>query len=149
MGIVHKFTGRWGEVFGWAGSRVRRYDSGAASGVTETWLIGKAEQARNYALRYYEVEAGGHTKREAHEHDHGLVFLCGQGQVLLGDETHDVAQGDVVYIAPNLLHEIANTGPGPLGFLCIIPATRAKEGRAVWAEEGLEGLRVAGQDASD
>lgn len=140
MGIVHKLVGRWGSDFRWAGSRVRDYDGEAASSVSETWLIGKVENARNFALRYYEVGSGGHTRLEQHDHDHGMVFLCGEGQVRLGEERINVTQGDVVYIPPNCMHQIANTGEDKLGFLCIIPGVRAKQDKSVWAEEGLTGL---------
>jgi quercetin dioxygenase-like cupin family protein len=140
MGLIHRFTGKWGERFGWSGARVRQYGLGASEGVTETWLIGKAEEAQNFALRYYEIDPGGHSRQETHAHDHGIVFVSGQGRVLLGEASHDVAQGDVVYIRPYTLHQIINTGPAMLGFLCIIPARREKAGEIVWAEEGLAGL---------
>jgi quercetin dioxygenase-like cupin family protein len=150
MGIRHQFKGVWGQQFAWLGSRVRQYGSGASAGVTETWLIGRAEGARNFALRYYEIEAGGHSRLETHAHDHGLLFLQGSGQVLVGDTWHEVSQGDVVYIPPHATHQITNTSAQPLGFLCIIPAIREKSGGTVWAEEGLDGLRlVGGSDAPD
>ncbi len=142
MDIVHKFIGQWGEIFKWSGSRARLYDTESQASVTETWLIGKAEGAENFALRYYEIGARGHSNRESHAHDHGILFLCGQGQVQLGDALHDVAQGDVVYIPPNAIHQIINTAETKLGFLCIIPARRSKQGQIVWAEQGLGDLTV-------
>jgi quercetin dioxygenase-like cupin family protein len=140
MGIVHRFLGEWGRRMLWEGSRSRSYNSETASGVTETWLIGKNENAQNFAIRYYEIEPGRHSRREQHPYDHGMVFLRGAGQVRLGEALNDVRQGDVVYIAPDLDHQIVNTGDAPLGFLCVIPARRAKQGKIVWAEEGLEDL---------
>ena len=76
-GTLHKFMGEWGEKLEWAGARSRNYDSEVAAGVTETWLIGKAEQARNFALRYYEIEKDGYSRKEQHEHDHGIVISPG------------------------------------------------------------------------
>ena len=134
MSAINKFEGVWGERMEWDGARVRRYDGVDAAGVTENWLIGKAEAARNFAIRYYEVGVDGRTKQEAHEHDHGSVVLRGQGRVLLDSDWNEIAQGDVVYIAPNELHQLMNTGPEPLGFLCVIPAVRKKKGEKVWAE---------------
>ena len=138
MSAVNKFSGEWGELFSWSGARSRRYVGERAAAVTETWLIGKAEKARNFAVRYYEVDARGHTNLEEHAHDHGILFLRGQGRVLLGDEWHDVTQGDVVYIAPDERHQIVNSGEGALGFICVIPAVRMKHEKKVWAEEGLK-----------
>lgn len=134
MSVINKFSGEWGTLFSWLGARTRHYNSETAVGVTETWLIGKSEKARNFAVRYYEVDAGGHTNLEEHAHDHGIVFLRGQGQVLLAEDWHEVVQGDVVYIAPDERHQIVNTGEEALGFLCVIPAIRLKEGEKVWAE---------------
>ncbi len=142
MGYIRKLIGKWGENFKWAGSRSRSYEEGSAADATETWIIGKAEAARNFALRYYELEVGGSSNREAHPHDHGVVFLRGQGKVLLGEERHEVMPGDIVYITPNETHEIANTGQDKLGWFCIIPAFRDKQGNPVWAEDGLELITI-------
>lgn len=141
MAVLHKFLGEWGERFEWSGSRTRRYANGDSSEVKETWLIGKAEQAKNFALRYYEIEVGGRSNQEQHAHDHGIIFLHGEGEVLLNEDMHDVAQGDVVYIPPDTLHQIINSGNSKLGFLCIIPAMRRKKNGIVWAEDGWDDLK--------
>ncbi len=138
MSIIHRFMGEWGVSFRWDGARTRQYTGGASSGATETWLIGKAEQAGNFALRYYELEPGGFSREEAHSYDHGIIFMAGSGTVSLSGSQHPVTQGDVVYIASDEPHQIRNTGITPLGWLCIIPARRLKSGHMVWAEEGLE-----------
>ncbi len=140
MGTVHRFTGTWGEDFHWDGARFRAYGEGASKGATETWLIGKAEKAENFAMRYYELEPGGHSRAEQHSHDHGILFIRGTGQVLLGEEHHAVGCGDVVYIEPDEMHQILNTGAETLSWLCIIPAHRHKGEKQIWAEEGLDGL---------
>ncbi len=137
MSAINRFDGIWGEQMAWDGARVRRYESAAAAGVTETWLVGKAEKARNFAIRYYEVGVDGRTAEEEHGHDHGIVVLRGQGKVLLDSEWHDIITGDVVYIEPDQRHQLQNTGAEPLGFLCVIPAVRKKKGEDVWAEGEL------------
>lgn len=137
MTTIHRFTGTWLDDMRWEGARTRAY-SGEASGATETWLIGKAEGAENFALRYYTLQPGGHSREEEHPYDHGVIFLHGRGEVLLGDEVAAVGQGDVVYISPDERHQIRNTGDEVLGWLCTIPARRFKQDKTVWAEEGLE-----------
>ncbi len=136
MSTIHRFKGKWGEEFVWDGARTRVYRG--ASQATETWLIGKAEGAENFAMRYYELGAGGHSREEDHPYDHGILFIRGSGEVLVGEQVFPVAQGDVVHIDPNARHQIRNTGDETLGWLCVIPARRQKEGRTVWSEEGLE-----------
>jgi quercetin dioxygenase-like cupin family protein len=138
MSVIHKFIGKWGQKLDWEGTRSRRYDSETAKQVVETWLVGKAEKAENFAIRYYEVGAGGFTNKEQHEHDHGIIFLQGEATVMLEEEKHDVTVGDVVYIPPNALHQIINRGDEAMGFICVIPARRKKQDRVVWAEEGIE-----------
>ena len=138
MGTIHKFIGKWGEELKWDGARSRVYHSDDVGGVTETWMIGKPEKAENFAMRYYKVEVGGNSKKEHHPHDHGILFLHGEGKVFLDGETHTISQGDVVYIPPNIEHQIINTGETPLGFLCIIPARRKKQGVEVWADENIK-----------
>ncbi len=137
-GIIHKFIGDWGKRLEWSGARSRFYDGENAKGVTETWLVGKAEKANNFAIRYYSVEIGGNTVEEHHEHDHGIIILQGEATVLLGDEKVDVAKGDVVYIPPNVQHQLVNRGQETMGFICVIPAHRNKAGKDVWADENIK-----------
>jgi len=141
VSLLHRFTGEWGRSFSWDGARTRVYSEGA-TGASETWLIGKAEGAQNFALRYYELTPGGHSREEAHDYDHGVVFIRGEGLVLCGEETYQVSMGDVVYIDPNERHQIVNRGETTLGWFCTIPARRPKKGKIVWAEEGLAGLET-------
>ncbi|MBP7050343.1 MAG: cupin domain-containing protein [Phycisphaerae bacterium] len=57
-------------------------------------------------------------------HEELLVFLAGQGELLIGD--HDrltVGAGKVAYIPPETLHDVKNTGSGPLAYIyCVAPA---------------------------
>lgn len=136
MSTIHRLKGDWGDDLIWEGARTREYSE--ASSATETWLIGKAERAENFAMRYYRLGPAGASAEEAHPYDHGILFLHGSGEVLLGDETHPVSQGDVLYISPDERHQIRNSGEEPLGWLCVIPARRRKAQGIVWAEEGLD-----------
>ena len=137
MGTIRKFDGDWEKIFKWDGARTRMYQSEDVNQVSETWIIGKKEGAENFAFRYYEVGPEGYTRKEQHPYDHGMLVLQGKGEALLGEEVHPISKGDVIYIAPNLLHQLSNTGEDPLGFLCVIPAKREKEGGIVWSEEGI------------
>jgi quercetin dioxygenase-like cupin family protein len=137
MGLIKKFTGDWDQVFTWDGTRTRMYQNTGTNQVSETWMIGKKDAAQNFAFRYYQLSPGSHSKEEQHPYDHGILVLQGQGEVLLGEEKLPIARGDIIYIPPDLLHQLTNTGQRPLGFLCVIPARREKGGKTVWAEEGI------------
>ena len=136
-GTIQKFTGDWDQIFKWDGARTRKYGNDPAIQVTETWMIGKKEGAENFAFRYYQLAPGTHSNLEQHQHDHGVLVLQGSGEVQLGEDVHPIARGDIIYISPQLLHQLRNTGNAPLGFLCVIPARREKGGTTVWAEEGI------------
>jgi quercetin dioxygenase-like cupin family protein len=73
----------------------------------------------SYSLRYFEVPAGGMTTLERHAHDHGVVLQRGRARVTLGDRTHELGPGDVVYVAPGELHSFEAIGDEPLAFICV------------------------------
>ncbi|MDK2896702.1 MAG: hypothetical protein PWP04_822 [Candidatus Atribacteria bacterium] len=124
MGIVHKFE-KSGEEWNWQGVTKKDYPSssepGGARGASVRWLIGREEGAPYFALRYFEVEPGGQTILDQHQHDHGVFILRGKGTVLLGEEKKEVSPGDVIYIPPGEVHQLINRGEEVFGFLCIIP----------------------------
>ena len=49
----------------------------------------------------------------------GLID-AGRARVTLGSETHEVAEGDVVYVAGEELHCFEALGDAPLGFVCVV-----------------------------
>jgi len=77
-------------------------------------------------LRYFEVQAGGHSSLEHHEHIHLVFITHGAGQVLLGDEIHDIKDNDVITITPHTWHQFHAASDAPLGFLCLVNAVRDK-----------------------
>lgn len=74
MTIIYKHTSNWNNNLTWDNARTREYPM-QNGGVFETWLIGKAENAQNFALRYYNVAIGNSTRLESHAHDHGIFIL--------------------------------------------------------------------------
>jgi len=120
MGLVHRFIGT-GSHFQWEGVSQHAYESSDACGVSVRWLVGPAEGALNFALRYFEIAPGECTALDRHEHDHGVVVLRGHGEVLLGEEVLEVSYGDAVYVSPGEVHQFRCAGEEPLGFLCVIP----------------------------
>lgn len=119
MGTIHR---RHPDAFRWEGVAVEGYAAGGA--VTKQVLIGSAEGAANFALRYFEIAPGGVSALDCHTHDHGVVVLRGHGVARLGAERHAIGAGDVVYVAPDEVHQFENDGDEPLGFLCAVPARR-------------------------
>jgi quercetin dioxygenase-like cupin family protein len=121
MGHVHRFKGV-GDSFEWEGVNPQGYESPEVQRATVRWLIGPREKVPHFAIRYFEIEPGGWTSLDSHEHDHGVMVLRGRGRVLLGDDEVEVSFGDIIYVLPYELHQFKNVGREPLGFLCVIPA---------------------------
>ena len=85
---------------------------------------GEGESSGAAVTRYFEIEPGGHSTLEAHQHNHMVVVVRGSGTMILGDETEDLRFLDAVYIAPNTFHQFHANGDEPLGFLCVVDRER-------------------------
>jgi quercetin dioxygenase-like cupin family protein len=117
VGVIHRYKGD----FDWQGVRPEGYASKDVKGASVRWLIGPAEGAAKFALRYFEIQPGGRSSLDQHAHDHGVIVLRGQGTVRLGEEELAIGFGDVIYIPSQEVHQFKTTGGEPLGFLCIVP----------------------------
>jgi quercetin dioxygenase-like cupin family protein len=116
MGVIHRRSSDGG----WEGVEPQAYGDASMAGVRKHELIGEGDGASQYRVRYFEVPVGGRTARERHAHDHGVVIVTGRARVTLGDETHEVREGDVVYVAGDELHCFETLGAEPLGFVCVV-----------------------------
>jgi quercetin dioxygenase-like cupin family protein len=112
-----------------------------AEGCTVRWLLSEEDGAPNFAMRQFEVAAGGFTPRHQHPYEHEVFVLEGRGVVYAGDQPHPLAAGDVVLVKPDEVHQFCNTGDGPLKFLCLIPNSAASKPVVVAPECGSEATR--------
>ncbi len=94
--------------------------------ITRQTLLGDGddEQRLNFLTRYFEVQPGGYSSLERHEHPHAVVILRGEGEVILGDRVESVSVHDCVFISSHSLHQFHATGSEPLGFLCVVDRER-------------------------
>ena len=102
------------------------------------WLIGEGDGAPNFAMRQFQVAPGGHTPKHSHPYEHEVYVVSGAGTILEGDEAHPLKQGDVVYVAPDEIHQFQNEGEEPLVFLCLVPHSAATGKVTVVPECGVE-----------
>jgi quercetin dioxygenase-like cupin family protein len=89
-------------------------------------------------MREFEVSPGGHTPRHFHDYEHEVYVLAGAGTIVDGDNERPLAAGDVVFVAPNDVHQFRNTGKEPMRFLCLIPNSATGKTVSVVPECGLE-----------
>lgn len=92
-----------------------------AEGVTIRLLVHEADGAPNFYMRQFNVAAGGHTPRHAHDWEHEVYILAGSATVRSAEgEKHAVA-GDCLFVPGNEEHQFENHGPGELKMLCLVP----------------------------
>jgi quercetin dioxygenase-like cupin family protein len=82
------------------------------------------EDALNCELRYFEMDAGGFSTLERHEHAHAVMILRGRGECLVGDEVREIKQFDLVSIPGWKWHQFRAASNEPLGFLCMVNVMR-------------------------
>lgn len=120
-----------GDAFRWDGIDIQEYKLHQGEHPGEGWreitrqvLAGSYGEPCSFRLRYFEVGPKGHSSLEKHEHVHVVVTLRGHGKAVVGDEVHDVAPFDIVYVPPWTPHQFVNDGEEPFGFLCIVDGDR-------------------------
>ena len=115
-------------AFRWDGVALNAYkrEDAPYKDVTRQTLLGEqpGEEVFQFITRYFEVQPGGYSTLELHQHPHAVVILRGSGQVVLGDDTREVAPFDCVYVAPGTKHQFRATGTEQLGFLCVVDRIR-------------------------
>ncbi len=82
------------------------------------------EEALACELRYFEMDAGGYSTLERHEHAHAVMILRGSGDCLVGNEVRAVKQFDLVSIPGWQWHQFRATNGEALGFLCMVNVQR-------------------------
>ncbi len=102
-------------------------------GITRQVLFGEAEDLA-CQLRYFEIEPGGHSTLERHEHVHAVMIVQGRGRVFIGEAVHAVAPFDLVYVPPLTWHQFRASDQDLLGFLCLVPCDRDRPVRPTAAE---------------
>ena len=121
--------------FRWEGVPVLAYKEDGGThfkSITRQVLFGAGELGAE--LRYFEIAPGGHSTLERHDHDHSVMVIRGEGQVLVGLEVHTVATNDLVRVPPQTWHQFRATAGVPLGFLCLVRSERDKPARPSAAE---------------
>ena len=116
--------------FHWDGVEKKDYKTETTNfkDISRFSLLGEDE--RDYELnmqtRYFEIKPGGYSSLEYHRHPHSVVIIRGKGSVILNDRVIDIGLHDVVYIAPETVHQFQADKDDYLGFICIVDRYRDK-----------------------
>ena len=87
---------------------------------TKEILIGPEEGAPNFVLRRFTLESGGCTPFHAHDWEHEVFILQGNGKLRSKDGDHEIKSGDSVFVSTNEKHQF-HAGEEGMQFLCIVP----------------------------
>ena len=116
---------RFLEGFRWEGVEQHAYkEEGSAlfEGISRQVLFSAPDLACE--LRFFDIEPGGYSTLERHEHVHAVMILRGRGKCLVGKEVRAVAAYDLVTVPPMTWHQFRADADIPLGFLCMVNAER-------------------------
>ncbi|MCS7057262.1 MAG: cupin domain-containing protein [Meiothermus sp.] len=118
-------TKRAAQGYTWEDVEVLAYKAegtAAFRGVTRQVLFRDPQLAAEW--RYFEVEPGGHTTLERHQHVHAVMVIRGRGACLVGEEVHPIGLFDLITVPPFTWHQFRAAEDEPLGFLCLVNAQR-------------------------
>jgi quercetin dioxygenase-like cupin family protein len=93
----------------------------AAGKETTIQVLISSQEGPNFALRKFSMQRGGGMPRHTNTVEHEQYVLRGEATITIGDETHHVKTGDVVFIPAGAVHSYENISEEPFEFLCIIP----------------------------
>jgi quercetin dioxygenase-like cupin family protein len=92
----------------------------AGTGTVRQVLIGP-DEGPNFALRRFIMEPGGGMPPHTNTVEHEQYVLRGRARIGVGDEVHEVREGDVVFIPAGTPHWYEAGQGGTFEFLCVVP----------------------------
>jgi quercetin dioxygenase-like cupin family protein len=93
----------------------------AAGRATTIQVLISAKEGPNFAMRRFSMQKGGSMPPHTNAVEHEQYVLRGRARIGIGDETHEVTAGDVVFIPEGAVHYYENAGDEPFEFLCVVP----------------------------
>lgn len=83
-------------------------------------LLGPEDGMPHFAMRRFTMGEGGGMPRHTNTVEHEQYVLRGRARVGIGDEVHEVAADDVLYIPAGAPH-FYEVVEAPFEFLCMVP----------------------------
>ncbi|MFZ3384075.1 MAG: cupin domain-containing protein [Candidatus Methanoperedens sp.] len=113
-------------------SDCEEFRAGDNSILRELLHPGKAEIAINYSLAHAIIKPGQTSSPHKLKTTEVYYILEGEGLMHINEEKQRVHPGHAIYIPPNSLQFIQNTGKNDLIFLCIVDPAWKKEDETIY-----------------
>ncbi len=122
---------RHSDNYTWEGVDIHPYkeEGGTHFQSIHRQTIFKGGDDLNVEFRYFEIQDGGHSTLERHNHTHLVMVVQGSGTCLVGDQISPISMHDVIRVPPMTWHQFRATEGTKLGFLCIVSVERDKPQR--------------------
>ncbi|KJR41047.1 ribulose-1,5-bisphosphate carboxylase/oxygenase large subunit [Candidatus Magnetoovum chiemensis] len=117
------------DEFNWQGRRLSKYkasDELEFKHISRQELTGIYGENTSFDLRYFEIDGGGYSSLEKHAHEHVIICLRGEGELLNGENVYTLKPYDIAYVAAMSVHQLRNVKSEPFGFFCIVDHRRDK-----------------------
>ncbi len=120
------------EGFRWEAVPLKHYkpEGSHFRDITRQVLFGP-ESGLPAELRYFEVEPGGYSTFERHEHVHAVLILRGRGRAIVGEQLFEVQPFDLIHVPAWTWHQFQAAEDEALGFLCMVAVNRDRPTRPV------------------
>ncbi len=92
-----------------------------ADGVSVRVVVGESQGAPNFVMRVFDVAPGGNTPYHTHDFEHEVFVLAGEGCLVEEGREEALRSGDVVFVAPGVLHQFRAAAASGLRFICVVP----------------------------
>jgi quercetin dioxygenase-like cupin family protein len=97
-----------------------RFDGGEYRGCSMRRLISAEDGASSFSMRVFTLDPHGFTPFHAHQHEHEVYILAGNGFMRTATEEIAVAPGDSILLGPFDHHQFT-AGAAGLEFICCVP----------------------------
>ena len=91
-----------------------------AKGINFYPVITERDGAPNFAMRLFEIEAFGNTPYHAHEWEHEVYIIDGQGFILGENKKLRIEKNDFIFVEPMETHQFV-AGEEGLKMICVVP----------------------------
>lgn len=92
------------------------------AGVCKQIPIGPAQGWKDYVVRVFTLQPGGHTPHHAHDWEHINYVISGNGQLDVSGTKHRLPAGTFAVVPANEKHQYSNPGAEDFVMICIVPA---------------------------